>query len=309
MREIAESNPPTEDSTALRDLTDWVVEHGGLINEHLELTSDPSAGYSFRVRARGSVIHADRPLLSCPYALSISYLNTLDRAPFHSRAAPFPTAFLREVSPHTVTVFFLCQQFLLGQRSFWWPYIRTLPAPDQRDRLGTPLYFTDEDQLWIKGTNLHPARADRERDWREQFDRGVDSLTREAWVVDGYTWSVHPHRLIDTSRLIDPLQGARPLGRNDLELSKLHVLRLTREPLCKVQQRQGPRWASTGAISARRHPQPSGRVQDPVDSCARHSDPGVGRALAAWTGDMEQLRTQEQRGACVTASNVAHVSH
>ena len=56
--------------------------------------------------------------------------ETLPPFPSHNgTTAPFLHSWIRTVSPRTVGVFFLMQQYLLGEASFWAPYIKSLPQP------------------------------------------------------------------------------------------------------------------------------------------------------------------------------------
>ena len=173
----------------VRDLVRWVVQHGGYIHPSLELTkSNDGAGVALRVRHDASPIPPDQRLMSCSNTLSLSFLNATNRDSFQSHSPAFPDSFLSKTPSHTVTVFFISQQYLLHDGSFWWPYLTTLPPPTDPGRLGTPLWFTDTEKMWLKGTNLLKGCEDRENDWKKQYTDAVSLLREEGWDVDRYTW-------------------------------------------------------------------------------------------------------------------------
>ena len=174
----------------LQALIDWSKNHGAHLHESIIFTREDDAGISLRTKQDSAPISAGSQLVTCPYTLSISYLNALDTPSFPSRSAKFPESFLVRFPKETVMVFFLTQQWLLKETSFWWPYIRCLPQPDEPDRLGTPLHFSSRDLLWLKGTNLEKAAEERAESWKSMFRDARDQLEICGWDVGLYTWSV-----------------------------------------------------------------------------------------------------------------------
>ena len=71
----------------------------------------------------------------------------------------------------------------------WWPYIRILPRPDDKLAFNTPLWFEDEDLLWLQGTNLGAAAVERKAEWKGQFEqleaqmRDIDSRCSWTWYA------------------------------------------------------------------------------------------------------------------------------
>lgn len=171
-------------------LVSWAKRHGAYVNDCLDISNIDAAGVSIETRRDSSPIAAASRLLTCPYSLSISYLNALDNNLFPSRCSLFSDSFLKALPIHTVTVFFLCQQYILGESSFWSPYLKLLPQPNEPDKLGTPLQFSATDKLWLKGTNLEKGSLDREEEWKRQFDDAIAHLRSEGVDVVGYTWCV-----------------------------------------------------------------------------------------------------------------------
>lgn len=91
-----------------------------------------------------------------------------------------------------MSYFFLCEQRLLGEKSFWAPYIDALPREEE---MNTPWWFDGEDLKWLLGTNIHLSpeveRSGvemRRRMWKEQWEGGV-KVMQDAGVTEGlYTW-------------------------------------------------------------------------------------------------------------------------
>jgi hypothetical protein len=175
---------------------------------------DPQYGVSLRVRSSQPSVHlashSDQlPLerqslppkarvVSCPFSLTISYLNALNKFPdLQSNSARFPALFLEVLEPHVIGHFFLVQQYLNADTSHWGPYIRSLPQPEESERLGTPLYFTEADIAWIRGTDLEIARDQREKTWKLDWERGRRILDTSSgwerwngkWTWDLYKWA------------------------------------------------------------------------------------------------------------------------
>ncbi|MCJ1379678.1 hypothetical protein MMC17_002780 [Xylographa soralifera] len=111
---------------------------------------------------------------------------------------PWPEEFvlLFSQSPEVLTRFFLMEQFLRAEDSFWHPYIRMLPQPAD-DALDTPMFYSPEDCVWIKGTNLEGTRKVRLEQWKQEYQKAVDllrcsdaaryELLRENWEL--YVWA------------------------------------------------------------------------------------------------------------------------
>ena len=158
------------------------------MHPNLEITSDDSKGSFFHVRADKEGIGADTTFLSCPNPLSISYLNAINFPPFSSDGPTLPDSLVQSLPVHTVTVFFMIQQYLKREKSFWWPYFNSLPPPEEGEKLGTPLWFTEEDRKWFRGTNLENGIQGREKEWKHQWKEGVRLLEEAGWETDGYTW-------------------------------------------------------------------------------------------------------------------------
>lgn len=161
-----------------RALLEWFEAHGGTMAEHIELGHEPSQGLYLAVRA-GHDLSPGICIVSCPKVLTLSYLNALSSDFSNGHNFAFPVNFTKNVDPHVVVRFFLMEQYLLGIESFWWPYIDLLPSPDQPESLNTPMWYSEIDTLWIRGTNLEQAVQDRQRRWRGEYEDGLRQLLLE----------------------------------------------------------------------------------------------------------------------------------
>ncbi len=169
----------------METLVKWVIAHGGDLHDGVRLATDPSLGTLLKAHRS---LEPQTTVITCPHSLTISYLNAISCSGFSPHGPIFPSSFLDALPPRTITAFFLSQQFLLGEKSFWSPYIKTLPQPAEVEKLGTPLYFSDDDRLWLKGTNMENGYLERETEWKDLWAKGVSVLKEEAWPTDEYTW-------------------------------------------------------------------------------------------------------------------------
>ncbi|KAI9806120.1 MAG: hypothetical protein M1833_004527 [Piccolia ochrophora] len=171
-------------------LIQWAVNEGAFVHPSLQHVHDAAYGSFFQLRSDALPLPATTQFLSCPHALSISYLNAINLAPFRPRSDPLPESLLQSLPPHSVTVFFLCQQYLQKERSFWWPYIRSLPQPHEGNLTGTPHWFSEQDKLWLRGTNLEKGQEDLETLWKEEWGKGIQLLRDAGCNTQEYTWQL-----------------------------------------------------------------------------------------------------------------------
>ena len=180
----------------MRALLRWFEAHGGTMAEQIGLGHRPSQGFYLAVRA-GHGLSPGSCVVSCPKVLTFSYLNALSSEFSNGQNLAFPINFTRNVDPHVVVRFFLMEQYLLGKESFWWPYFDLLPSPDKPESLNTPMWYSEVDALWIRGTNLEQAVQDRERSWRAEYGDGLRQLLLEheefypgmlQRAKEGYSW-------------------------------------------------------------------------------------------------------------------------
>lgn len=144
---------------AHEDFVSWFRSNGGYLHKHVELTSNPSEGNYLGVK-EGYDLLPGSTVVSCPHDLTLSWPAV--------RKYHFPNVH-SNLLPHVATRLYLMKQYLLKSQSPWWPYIRSLPQPDDSDAFRTPMYYNQEDLVWIQGTNLEHARNVRQDAWHKEY--------------------------------------------------------------------------------------------------------------------------------------------
>ena len=158
-------------SVYIRDITKWLESAGGFIHSAVEIVhSNDAIGYSLRVQKNHDVLEGSR-IASCPSSLTMSVLSM--RRAENSWPENFLSFFSQ--SPEVLTRFFLMEQYLIAEDSFWHPYIKMLPQPED-DALDTPVFYSPEDCVWISGTNLEGTRKVRLEQWKQEYQKAVDLL-------------------------------------------------------------------------------------------------------------------------------------
>lgn len=134
--------------------------------------------------------------MKIPIELTMSYFNTIDykpetveegaKSPFSSHGLVLPRHLIESIGPDESTTFFLMGQYLKGELGFWYPYIQSLPRPED---LTTPLFFEDEDLAWLAMTSLAASRERRLQIWKTNYEKGF-SILKESQVENAhcYTW-------------------------------------------------------------------------------------------------------------------------
>ena len=141
------------------DFESWFRTNGGYLHPSVELAANTIEGNYLRVK-EGSNLPSGSTIVSCPHELTLSWAS--------ARKYHFPNI-RSQFTSHVATRLFLIKQYLLREHSPWWPYIRSLPQPDSKHDLRTPMFYDMEDMLWIRGTNLEHARDVREDAWRKEY--------------------------------------------------------------------------------------------------------------------------------------------
>lgn len=170
-------------------LVRWVTSNGGFCHENILIAHDSRRSFHLQVKP-GKLIPTGASLLRCPMDCVLTVLNAFDTPPFSCHGTRFPSKFLYSQSSYLIQYFFLMEQHILGDKSWWAPYIRTLGDPGC---LPDYVPFAESDLPWISGTNLEPALKSQFDRWRDMYATGVQLLTELNWtsaVEDRYTWSV-----------------------------------------------------------------------------------------------------------------------
>ena len=168
-------------------LVRWIRSLGGRLSDRVELARDDKKGFYIRVKA-DEIVHSHSIIVRCPIDATISVLNAFDAPSFPCRGTKFPQAFLK-LGTFTVQCFFFLDQYLYGSKSYWYPFFRTLPTPQE---LGSHAPFQETDLEWLEGTNLARGLERQLQDWRTAFHSGMNKLSSLNWqraCTNAYTWS------------------------------------------------------------------------------------------------------------------------
>lgn len=148
-------------------LLDWAQSHGANLHPSLEVYQDEKTGFSLRVKPSTSGrLDAPFKAVTCPTSITLSYLNALVDGPITpSPEAPasnpqnpaFPESFMNSLPPHVIGRFYLIQQYLKGESSFWAPYISTLTDPSQLNKWALPPFWAEDEYELLQGTNAYNA--------------------------------------------------------------------------------------------------------------------------------------------------------
>jgi len=184
----------SQNDQKIQELLAWGDEHTAFLNSKVEIYQDSVTGLSFRAIED---LASGLTVATCSYPISLSYLNTSSDDRFSSRSKPFPTDFLEILGkddPNVIGFFFLVQQFLLQEKSFWWPYIRLLPQPNEHDSLSIPVLWPEEDCRFLDGTNAEPPIKKRKELWMSEWQKAIFLLQDdfEDWrdySYDLYKWA------------------------------------------------------------------------------------------------------------------------
>lgn len=172
------------------DLLEWAKTNGTEMGD-VSIESSPECGYFFQA---SKDIAPKSNIVSCSNKTMLSYLNVAFGA--RSNEYVFPMA-INEVmdaaEPHIIGHFFLIQQYLLKDQSFWSPYIKLLPQPDESEKFGIPILWPEEDQRFLDGTNLEPAIKKRAQMWQNDWQEGISKIQdldeRKKYSFELYRWA------------------------------------------------------------------------------------------------------------------------
>lgn len=166
-----------ESSQRVSTLVEWATNHKAHLHPTVEIYQDSQTGLSFRVkRDAKSGPEPYEPIVTLPTSLTLSYLNALS-----DKETPFPTSFLQQTPPHVIGRLFLVKQYLLGDKSFWWPYIQALPQPDHFSAWSLPPFWLSDEVELLEGTNVEVGIEKIKTDVKREFQAAMKLLTAEGW--------------------------------------------------------------------------------------------------------------------------------
>ncbi|KAM7199152.1 ribosomal lysine N-methyltransferase set10 [Rhypophila sp. PSN 637] len=201
------------DTRRFAELTEWATKHGAYLHPSVEIYNDDMTKFSLRVKESASPLPANDAegfaAISCPYNITLSYLNALNGGPLPRKdtANPtFPPRFMDEVPPHVIGRFFLVHEYLKDKESFWRPYIATLPQPDQINSWILPAFWPEEDLDVLEGTNAHVAIQEIQANVRREFKQARKILKEE----DFHNWQDYTKMLYNWAFCIFTSRSFRP---------------------------------------------------------------------------------------------------
>lgn len=201
------------DQARFADLLAWGKQHGATLHESVEVYNDPLTKHSLRVKPSAQTPDQPFTVVTCAGPLTLSYLNALIGGPLPadlgdtpSPTPSFPPAFMSSLPPHVIGRFFLIQQYLLGPRSFWHPYIRTLPQPERLSSWALPAFWPEEDIEFLEGTNAEVAVREVQANVKAEFRRARKILKEDG---EG-TWRDYTRLLYNWAFCIFTSRSFRP---------------------------------------------------------------------------------------------------
>ena len=174
-------------------LLDWASRNEAIIHPSLRFVQTESHGVECVVGEECESIKPGEVFMRIPYKLSFSYWNAVSAGKpescYHHHESPsLPKQFLESSTDHeTVTAVFLVQQYLLGEESFWYPYIQVLPRPDDLQDSAIPLLWSDKDLTYLRGTYLEDEVPKKRIDLLSRWSKALSVMAETGFDVSAYT--------------------------------------------------------------------------------------------------------------------------
>jgi hypothetical protein len=176
----------------MEEVLHWFTQNGGKLHSAIEAKADDEYGLYF---VASKDIPEEQTASFCPFDLTFSYLNCLPNPPQGVRHVESHIApdLIELVEPNVVAAFVLVEERNKGENSFWAPYIKLLPKESE---LTTPSWFTDDELIWLQGTNLcsslvpkdQTAVGQRKASYRESWKQATEILLSRGADTSGFTW-------------------------------------------------------------------------------------------------------------------------
>lgn len=163
----------------------WFKSNGGSLHQSISLESD-SNGIRPVVRNDASAIEPSETLVVCPSRLMVSYVH----AQYSQSLKPLIERDPSSISNQIITLrFFIIEQYLLAEESFWWPYFQTLPQPHDKNLLNATPRWNDEEIRWLEKTNLAQATRMKKATWVHEYEQALKCLNQHSsGLGDKLTW-------------------------------------------------------------------------------------------------------------------------
>lgn len=160
-------------------LEKWFRSNGGCIHENIRIAHDEVSGVHYRALAP---IEPGTKISSSPHSLILSYLNAIVDDTF-----PVFRDHKHQFTVEAIGFFYLMAQYIHREKSFWKPYLDTLPGPDED--FSQPLFFEDPDDVaWLEGTDVWHTVTSRKKIYQQYYQNGISVLNQSGIDTEPYTW-------------------------------------------------------------------------------------------------------------------------
>lgn len=160
-------------------LENWFRSNSGYLCEGIRILHDETSGVHYRAIAP---IGPETTIASAPHSMTLSYLNALVDDAF-----PVFRQQRHQFKVEAIGFFYLMAQYINRERSFWQPYLDTLPDP--QDDFSQPMCFeAAEDVAWLEGTDVWHTVTARKEVYKKYYQDGIAVLKRAGLDVQPYTW-------------------------------------------------------------------------------------------------------------------------
>jgi hypothetical protein len=157
----------------------WLKKHGGYLHPEVRILHSSDAGVHMRA---SDFIPPATLLASVPHSLTLSYLNALVDDNF-----PVFRTQRQEFKVEAIGFFYLMAQYITRERSFWQPYLVSLPGP--ASELMQPFFFEDqEDVSWLEDTDVWHTITAKKEIYDKYYREGIAVLEEAGIDVAPYTW-------------------------------------------------------------------------------------------------------------------------
>ncbi|GAM87928.1 hypothetical protein ANO11243_059560 [Dothideomycetidae sp. 11243] len=163
----------------MEELLAWLQSHGGYLHKSTRLARDGQKGCHLQAQED---LPSGTLIVHVPHTLVLSCLNAMvdDSLPaLKSNADSF--------SVEALGVFYLMAQWLRRDTSFWKPYLEILNSPETG--FNTPFWFSENDLVWLQGTDLLTSFEMRRDKWQTYWRDGTAILYADGMDVSQYTWT------------------------------------------------------------------------------------------------------------------------
>lgn len=157
----------------------WLRLNSASIHPNVQILEDANSGVHVRAT---DTLPPGTTVATAPHSISLSCLNAI----VDDAHAVYSTQRHR-MEVEAIGFFYLMTQYLNRDRSFWKPYLESLPGPESD--LTQPLFFVDtEDVEWLAETDVYHTVLKRGKKYDKQYRNGIAVLNEAGIDTETYTW-------------------------------------------------------------------------------------------------------------------------